>query len=123
MAEAASGSSSGPPDPDRPRPITQLHGSVAGLRRPPGPDPMAPVRTATEIAREVTPAQTAAYRPARPQHVQVVAPDGDPVPGLLVEWRRPAGRGWEARVVHAERLGDRWVTCSGWLPAEQVRPV
>ena len=37
-------------------------------------------------------------------------------PGLLVEWRRTAGEGWEGRVVYAmpdrpaARLVERWVS-------------
>lgn len=102
-----------------------LHGSVEGLRRPPAPDPMAPIRTPEERALEVTPEQSATYRQAEPQHVRVIHPDASDghVPGLLFEWRRPANRGWEARVVYAELLDGTWVTCGGWLPAERVEPI
>ena len=43
-------------------------------------------------------------------------------PGLLVEWR-PAGTGWEGRVLYAARLrpGD-WVLVEEWLPAELLTP-
>lgn len=106
-------------------PITQLHGSVEGLRRPPAPDPMAVIRTAEVRALEVTPDQAATYRQVDPQHVHVIHPDAADghVPGLLLEWRRPGGGGWEARVVYAELVDGTWVTCGGWLPAERVEPV
>lgn len=107
-------------------PITQLHGSVEGLRRPPAPDPMAVIEApGARAANEVSPDQAAAYRQAEPQHVNVIHPDAADghVPGLLLEWRRPAGSGWEARVVYAELIDGTWVTCGGWLPAERVEPL
>lgn len=111
----------------------QLHGSVEGLRRPPGPDPMAriPGTLAGASASGPTAAEAATYRSPGtdtdpgPAHVWVIHPDASDghVAGLLVEWRRQDQHGWEARVVHRDLVDGRWVTVQEWLPAERVQPV
>ncbi len=102
-----------------------LHGSVEGLRRPPGPDPMAVIRTAEVRAPELKPGEAAEYREAQPRHVWVNVPDAPNgvAPGLLVEWRRPPGEGWEGRVVYLDLIEGEWIQAQAWLPADRVEPV
>jgi hypothetical protein len=44
-------------------------------------------------------------------------------PGLLLEWRRLAAGGWEARVVYAAELrAGLWAAVEEWLPGSLVLP-
>jgi hypothetical protein len=45
----------------------------------------------------------------------------EPLPGLVVEWRRSA-TGWEARVVYALDDADQSTIVEAWVPAQQLRP-
>jgi hypothetical protein len=52
------------------------------------------------------------------RHCWVADPGGaaPPRPGLLVEWRRSEGGGWEGRVAHVAELGPgRWALVEEWL--------
>lgn len=103
-----------------------LHGSVVGLRRPPGPDPMAPIGETPAAARAArpTPTEAATYRQPSDDHRHVwVTTDGVRGPGLIVEWRQVDGEPWEGLVVHLRHLRDRWVTVREWLPAHEIEPV
>lgn len=97
-----------------------LHGSPEGLRRPPGPDPMAPIGVSRPLHKD-NPAETADYRPAEPCHVWVTTPTGRH-PGVLMEWRRVPGQPWTGRVVHADLHEGRWAKVDQWLPAEAIEP-
>lgn len=103
-------------------PITQLHGSVEGLRRPPGPDPMAATRSHAVV---LTPEEAATYRDVEPVHVWVAHPDAvdGRVPGLLTGWRRLASGRWEASTVHADLVDGRWLQTTAWLPADRLEPI
>ena len=44
-------------------------------------------------------------------------------PGLLVEWRRVEGEGWEGRVVYLAQLRPAaWVMVEEWVPAVLLVP-
>jgi hypothetical protein len=99
-------------------PIVQLHGAGVGLRRPPGPDPMAPIgAAATHVPAQ---GQTATYRPVEPCHVWVTTEAGRH-PGLLLEWRKPHQLPWEGHVIHARPgAGGRWVQVDEWVLAGSI---
>lgn len=123
MAGGFSKRGGGIPLGDRSRgPIEQLHGSVEGLRRPPGPDPMATTRSHALV---LTPGEAATYRDVEPVHVWVTHPDAADgrVPGLLTGWRQLAGGRWEAWTVHADLADGIWIQRTAWLPAERLEPV
>jgi hypothetical protein len=44
-------------------------------------------------------------------------------PGLLVEWRRAAGGGWQGRVVYLTELGaGRWAIVEEWVAQARLSP-
>lgn len=62
----------------------------------------------------------AALTPCPVRHCFVSAPvdGGTGRPGLLLEWRKADGGGWEGRVVYAAELRPgRWVTVEEWVAA------
>jgi hypothetical protein len=67
--------------------------------------------------------RTAYVESPRQRHCWVHTPDApsEPLPGLVVEWRRSA-TGWEARVVYALDDADQSTIVEAWVPAQQLRP-
>jgi formylglycine-generating enzyme required for sulfatase activity len=84
-------------------------------------------------ARGSTPTEATSESPAddrtayvgspRQRHCWVHAPEApsEPLPGLVVEWRRSA-TGWEARVVYALDETDPSTIVEAWIPAQRLRP-
>ncbi len=71
-----------------------------------------PVRAGTPEGVPVDPC------PARHCWVSRPVDGGPPRPGLLLEWRRQPGDGWEGRVVYPVELRrGAWATVEEWLPA------
>ena len=67
------------------------------------------------------PERTAELTPCPVRHCFVTAPadGGSGRPGLLLEWRRAGGGGWEGRVVYAAELRPgQWATVEEWLASE-----
>jgi hypothetical protein len=62
--------------------------------------------------------------PLRHCWVQAAVPGaGQPVPGLLAEWRHTDEDEWWARVVYPSRPDPgRWSLVEEWVPARRVRP-
>jgi hypothetical protein len=73
-----------------------------------------PVTPAPVAGREPAPVVLGAGR----RHCWVLAGDGPPREGLVLQWRKDP-TGWSGLVVHVEP-GDRAVTA--WFPAERLRP-
>ena len=81
-------------------------------------------------ARSSTPTEATPESPAddstayvgspRQRHCWVCTPDApsEPLPGLVVEWRRPATE-WEARVVYALDESDQSTIVEAWIPAHR----
>ena len=83
----------------------------------------------SERVRVGAPPEPPPAEPCPSRHCWVAdAADGLGVkrPGLLVEWR-PAGSGWEGRVVYAAQLRPTppvtWVLVEEWLPAALLTPL
>ncbi|KQQ43701.1 hypothetical protein [Nocardioides sp. Leaf307] len=99
------------------------HGSTAGLRQPPGPDPMAPLghTDATLHPSVLRLREHGDYRAIEPRHVTITTADG-PTPGLLAGWRKPLQLPWEGLVTLALLVEGTWVTAQQWVPASQIMP-
>ena len=86
--------------------VGDLHGSVTGMRRPPGLDKV-PMPLPADP-------ETAAYRETAPRHCWVEAEHGW-TPGLISEWRKSRGKLWEGRVWYGRLVEGRWVACDEWV--------
>lgn len=98
----------------------QLHGSIDGLRQPPGPDPMAV--TTPLPPPDPRAGETATYVTTEAQHVLVHTTHGR-LPGILVEWRRHADGQWYGYAVHSTKVEGQWVLVHRWVPARHLEPV
>jgi hypothetical protein len=83
-------------------------------------------RVAAAVPDSLDPLPLPAGQGCPARHCWVLDPvDGSHArrPGLLVEWRRTAGGGWDGRVVYAAALrAGEWALVEEWVPAVLVRP-
>jgi hypothetical protein len=78
--------------------------------------PAPPVAPGVERAAELTPC------PVRHCFVSAPVDGGTGRPGLLLEWRKVEGGGWEGRVVYAAELRPgQWATVEEWVAAGLLR--
>ena len=101
-------------------------GGMSNRRGPTLAERSGPARSSTPT--EATPENPADDRSGyaetpRQRHCWVHTPDApsEPLPGLVVEWRRST-TGWEARVVYALDETDQSTIVEAWIPARRLRP-